>query len=99
MCLTQQVSNFVQHTPHRNWTQDEVILTWAFRFRYCLTRYASYSLCKRRRHSSTMTRQITPMQEPANFPFEVMRQVEEIKQESTVYQFQSIYHQRRFLVS
>ena len=35
---------------------------------------------------------MTPMQEPANMPLEVMCHVEERKHASTVYQFQSICH-------
>lgn len=37
-----------------------------------------------------MTRQMTPMQDPANMPLEVICHVRERKQESIVYQFQSI---------
>jgi hypothetical protein len=43
-----------------------------------------------RRNSSAMVRRMTPMQEPANMPLEVIFQVEEMKHESTVYQFHSI---------
>ena len=43
------------------------------------TMYRSYSRLRRRRNSSAQTRQMTPMQLPANIPLEVMCQVEEIK--------------------
>src|ERR1700679_2193456 len=56
----------------------------------CLTRNRSYSLTDRRKNSSSRTRQMTPMQEPANMPGEVMCHEEERKQASMVYQFQSM---------
>jgi hypothetical protein len=37
-----------------------------------------------------MTRRTTPMQERAKMPFEVILQLEAMKQESTVFQFQSM---------
>lgn len=39
---------------------------------WALMRYLSYSLVARRRASRTMTRRMTPMQEPANMPLEVI---------------------------
>ena len=40
-----------------------------------------------------MTKRMTPIHDPANMPLEVICQVEEMKQASTVFQFQSIYLQ------
>jgi hypothetical protein len=52
--------------------------------------YRSYSFPERRRNSRRITSRITPMQDPANMPLEVMCQLRERKQESTVYQFHNI---------
>lgn len=43
--------------------------------------HITYSLLKRRRNSNEMTRRTTPIQEPANIPFDVMRHELEMKPE------------------
>lgn len=45
----------------------------------CCRMYRSYSLDRRRRNSRHMTRRMTPIQEPANMPWEVMRHDLEMK--------------------